>query len=708
MAEASRTDDSSVTLRIRFKSESIDKFVERYAVDLSPGGIFIRTREPLAVGTKLAFDFTLQDGTPLLKGAAVVAWVREPDPARTGAPSGMGVRFDRLDGDSPRMLERLLADKAARQGAPAARYTAPVMEAVGSAPAPTAPQPTGRTQPHGSAPRSQPRVDAVGPATPARGGVATPRVPVPTVSGEIGQAPSTFGSWNEEDEDKTEIGAMPPSFYFEKADQVLANEAGSLAKAVPPPRRDDDEITNPRASAPKRPAGRAPTPSLGSPPVNPAAAAPRPAAPTPALGSSTVPTPGGRAAAVPPGAAAPHLRGTLMGMPAAGAPAAPGSGLQRPPAAGGSGLQRPATPPPMPRLPTPAAGVPHRTPTPLGLPIGQIPGQQPRPATSSGMPVVRTPTPLGVPTGTYPRHTPMPGSLPGQRDSIPELSLSDVGGQSVHDEAGFGGAFGAPGAGFGPPDNRLQERKSGKGKAVLIVGLVAAAVVAGGIYGYPKLTQQAAPPAPPVATAPAAAPAEPPPPAAGEPTAAPAPTAEPAAPVAAAAPDPAAAPAAPAEPVVAAKPAAKAAPAPAPRPAAPKAPRRSASEIIAEARARELGSAAGAETPAAEAAGEGDPASSSGEEVYWLYVRSTPTGADVLIDGQVEGKTPFQRRIFDTTRPYALTIRKGGFEPHERMLSASDEWAKKGSLRSLTVNAKLVKARGEDATEAEAPAPASE
>ena len=44
-------------------------------------------------------------------------------------------------------------------------------------------------------------------------------------------------------------------------------------------------------------------------------------------------------------------------------------------------------------------------------------------------------------------------------------------------------------------------------------------------------------------------------------------------------------------------------------------------------------------------------------------------------------RTPFQRRIFDTTRPYALTVRKPGFEAHEQMLSASDEWVKKGNVR---------------------------
>jgi hypothetical protein len=91
-----------------------------------------------------------------------------------------------------------------------------------------------------------------------------------------------------------------------------------------------------------------------------------------------------------------------------------------------------------------------------------------------------------------------------------------------------------------------------------------------------------------------------------------------------------------------------------------------------------------------------------GEEVFWLYVRTTPPGADVLIDGQVEGKTPFQRRIFDPNRTYALTIRKAGFEPVERSMSATDQWVKKGNQRTYTLTARLT------ASSASAPAPAGQ
>src|SRR5215470_9973162 len=103
-----------VNLRIKFRSETIEQFVERYAVDVSRVGIFIRTRDPLAVGTQLKFDFQLQDSAPLLAGDGTVVWIREHDPARAGVTPGMGVRFDKLTPASQPVLDKILSDKAAR------------------------------------------------------------------------------------------------------------------------------------------------------------------------------------------------------------------------------------------------------------------------------------------------------------------------------------------------------------------------------------------------------------------------------------------------------------------------------------------------------------------------------------------------------------------------------------------------------------------
>ena len=104
-----------VTLKIKFKSETLEQFIERYAVDVSQGGIFIRTKEPLAVGTQMKFEFQLRDASPLIAGEGTVVWTRENDPSRPAIAPGMGVRFDRLADGSQSVLERILAEKAKQQ-----------------------------------------------------------------------------------------------------------------------------------------------------------------------------------------------------------------------------------------------------------------------------------------------------------------------------------------------------------------------------------------------------------------------------------------------------------------------------------------------------------------------------------------------------------------------------------------------------------------
>lgn len=107
-----RVERTPVTLKIKFKSETLDQFIERYAVDVSPGGIFIRTKEPLTVGTPMKFEFQLRDATPLIAGEGTVVWTRENDPSRPAVAPGMGVRFDRLVDGSQGVIDKILVEKS--------------------------------------------------------------------------------------------------------------------------------------------------------------------------------------------------------------------------------------------------------------------------------------------------------------------------------------------------------------------------------------------------------------------------------------------------------------------------------------------------------------------------------------------------------------------------------------------------------------------
>src|SRR5687767_6455982 len=104
--------EGGITLRIRFKADSLGEFMSRYGADVSPGGIFVKTKEPLGVGSPMRFEFSLNDGTPLLVGTGTVVWVRDLDPARPEAVPGMGIRFDQLTPASQHNLNGILAGKA--------------------------------------------------------------------------------------------------------------------------------------------------------------------------------------------------------------------------------------------------------------------------------------------------------------------------------------------------------------------------------------------------------------------------------------------------------------------------------------------------------------------------------------------------------------------------------------------------------------------
>ncbi len=86
---------------------SIDEFIHEYVTNLSRTGAFIRSRDPLAVGTKVRLEFTIvASELEMVKGFGEV--VRVIPPGGKEAP-GMGVVFTRLTQVSRRLVEALLA-----------------------------------------------------------------------------------------------------------------------------------------------------------------------------------------------------------------------------------------------------------------------------------------------------------------------------------------------------------------------------------------------------------------------------------------------------------------------------------------------------------------------------------------------------------------------------------------------------------------------
>jgi uncharacterized protein (TIGR02266 family) len=96
---------------VRLRYPDLDTFVEKYAPNVTRGGIFLASRDPRPVGQVLRFEVLLRQGGPVLSGEGRVTWVKEFNPAEPHRPYGMGVQFLYLDPDARPVLEQLLKKK---------------------------------------------------------------------------------------------------------------------------------------------------------------------------------------------------------------------------------------------------------------------------------------------------------------------------------------------------------------------------------------------------------------------------------------------------------------------------------------------------------------------------------------------------------------------------------------------------------------------
>jgi uncharacterized protein (TIGR02266 family) len=110
MADARKDKRTLLSLKIRFKSATLEDFIERYSNDISRGGVFIKAKKPLAVGTLLKFEFILQDQSTLLHGVGRVVWRRDEGDAEN--PPGMGIKFIKMDPESRAVVQRIAEDRA--------------------------------------------------------------------------------------------------------------------------------------------------------------------------------------------------------------------------------------------------------------------------------------------------------------------------------------------------------------------------------------------------------------------------------------------------------------------------------------------------------------------------------------------------------------------------------------------------------------------
>ncbi len=358
--------------RVQFKFDRFDGFISEYSANISPGGLFLRTRVPQPPGTVLDFEFRLGDGFELIRGRGEVVWNRLEDEG-AARPAGMGLRFISLAEGSKELIYRIVDQHILHGGTPfdvtqrppdPVPPLAPVAAAVPPPPPPTPPSPPFST---GTASLSAPTDPAANP---------WPRPappPAPREAFDLAPPLSTpdSSSWLPALDDGGPGGTQ--RFSFPEPEAASPPEAPAMFgatfghAAVRPPRRKlpwillaagvlvaaalfllrdslmgwvglgGDDRAAQTAPAPRHPKG----PRRARPGV-PAAAAATAAAPTPATSDSATPEP-----------VAPATSDLAASGPAA-------STASTPPQAGGKAQPAPAAPPPLsaPKAPAQAAPFP--------------------------------------------------------------------------------------------------------------------------------------------------------------------------------------------------------------------------------------------------------------------------------------------------------------------------------------------------------------
>jgi uncharacterized protein (TIGR02266 family) len=107
---AAKTPRKEERVTINKEFESYDAFIAEYVTNISRSGVFIRSKTPLSVGTKVNLCFTvIMDDIENIEGIGEVVRVHED-------PPGMGVVFTELSAESQALIERLLSAHAKSSG----------------------------------------------------------------------------------------------------------------------------------------------------------------------------------------------------------------------------------------------------------------------------------------------------------------------------------------------------------------------------------------------------------------------------------------------------------------------------------------------------------------------------------------------------------------------------------------------------------------
>lgn len=102
-----------LSLLVQYRFNTFEDFLAEYSVNISVGGMFIKTSEPNPEGSIIYLQFSLKDGSRLIEGMGRVVRVNAVGVA--GRVAGMGIEFVNFDDESMQLIEEIVASRAVKK-----------------------------------------------------------------------------------------------------------------------------------------------------------------------------------------------------------------------------------------------------------------------------------------------------------------------------------------------------------------------------------------------------------------------------------------------------------------------------------------------------------------------------------------------------------------------------------------------------------------
>jgi uncharacterized protein (TIGR02266 family) len=110
MENQERRGDPRAPVEVEVHYRSAQDFLSAYTLNISGGGIYIKTNQPLPLNRQVHLRFTLPGIGRVFSVHGLVVWTN-PYPSRSSSPSGMGIKFVNLDAEGKKLIAGFVKSK---------------------------------------------------------------------------------------------------------------------------------------------------------------------------------------------------------------------------------------------------------------------------------------------------------------------------------------------------------------------------------------------------------------------------------------------------------------------------------------------------------------------------------------------------------------------------------------------------------------------